>query len=136
MLKIFFSSGVQRTRPDVSPTRSLKPLHNDRINGLAAAKKSTNRILDRAEHFKSVTHSKKELSLLYQHKVIWEQEYMHLQYMEDRLQREIYNHLTIYGQLGADGQLLLADNINFILEIEEEKAFFRENVVDPLWYIR
>lgn len=74
--------------------------------------------------------------MLYQHKVIWEQEYMHLQYMEDRLQREIYNHLTIYGQLGSDGQILLADNINFILEIEEEKAFFRENVVDPLWYIR
>ncbi|GFY41196.1 coiled-coil domain-containing protein 148 [Trichonephila inaurata madagascariensis] len=134
--KMLRFTGVPRTRPDVSPTRALKPLHNDRINGLAAAKKSTNRILERADHFKTVTQSKKELALLYQHKVIWEQEYMHLQYMEDRLQREIYNHLTIYGQLGADGQLLLADNINFILEIEEEKAFFRENVVDPLWYIR
>ncbi|XP_035214398.1 coiled-coil domain-containing protein 148-like isoform X3 [Stegodyphus dumicola] len=134
--KMLRFTGVPRARPDVSPTRSLKPLHNERINGLAAAKKSTNRILDRADHFKTVTHTKKELALLYQHKVIWEQEYMHLQYMEDRLQREIYNHLTIYGQLGSDGQLLLADNINFILEIEEEKAFFRENVVDPLWYIR
>ncbi|KAF8793098.1 Coiled-coil domain-containing protein 148 [Argiope bruennichi] len=134
--KMLRFTGVPRTRPDVSPTRALKPLHNDRINGLAAAKKSTNRILERADHFKTVTQSKKELALLFQHKVIWEQEYMHLQYLEDRLQREIYNHLTIYGQLGADGQLLLADNINFILEIEEEKAFFRENVVDPLWYIR
>ncbi|XP_054724510.1 coiled-coil domain-containing protein 148-like isoform X2 [Uloborus diversus] len=133
--KMLRFTGVPRARPDVSPSRSLKPLHNDRINGLAQAKKSTSRILDRADHFKAVTHSKKELALLYQHKVIWEQEYMHLQYMEDRLQREIYNHLTIFGQLGSD-QLLLADNINFILEIEEERAFFRENVVDPLWYIR
>ncbi|KAG8178085.1 hypothetical protein JTE90_017437 [Oedothorax gibbosus] len=134
--KMLRFTGVPRARPDASPTRTLKPLHNDRMNSLAAAKKQTNRILERADHYKAVTHSKKELALLYQHKVIWEQEYMHLQYMEDRLQREIYNHLTIYGQLGSDGQLLLADNINFILEIEEEKAFFRENVVDPLWYIR
>lgn len=134
--KMLRFTGVPRPRPDVSPSRSLKPLNNGRINGLAAAKKSSNRILDRADHLKSFTHSKKELALLYQHKAIWEQEYMHLQYMEDRLQREVYNHLTVFGQLGADGQLLLADNINFILEIEEEKAFFRENVVDPLWYIR
>ncbi|XP_071037749.1 coiled-coil domain-containing protein 148-like isoform X3 [Parasteatoda tepidariorum] len=126
--KMLRFTGVNRMKGDVSPTRALKPLQ--------AARKQTNRILERADHYKTVTHSKKELALLYQHKVIWEQEYMHLQYMEDRLQREIYNHLTIYGQLGSDGQLLLADNINFILEIEEEKAFFRENVVDPLWYIR
>ncbi|GIY21220.1 coiled-coil domain-containing protein 148 [Caerostris extrusa] len=51
--KMLRFTGVPRTRVDVSPTRALKPLHNDRINGLAAAKKSTNRILERADHFKS-----------------------------------------------------------------------------------
>ncbi|XP_023242967.1 coiled-coil domain-containing protein 148-like [Centruroides sculpturatus] len=115
----------------------LKPINIDKLQASVAEKKaSTSHILDRANQLKTLSRSRKEESLLAQHKVIWEQEYMHLRYLEEKFQREVYNHLATFGRLCDEDDLYLADGLNYVLELEEEKALFKENVVNPLWYLR
>ncbi|XP_067136295.1 coiled-coil domain-containing protein 148-like [Centruroides vittatus] len=115
----------------------LKPINIDKLQASVTEKKaSTSHILDRANQLKTLSRSRKEESLLAQHKVIWEQEYMHLRYLEEKFQREVYNHLATFGRLCDEDDLYLADGLSYVLELEEEKALFKENVVNPLWYLR
>ncbi|UYV79589.1 CCDC148 [Cordylochernes scorpioides] len=101
---------------------------------LASRKADGQRLLERADQLKQLGRHRRAESLLKQHRLIWEQHLGHLRSAEVRLQREVYGHLVACAQISPPDPIL-TDIIADILDLEDDRSLFKDNVVDPLWHL-
>lgn len=104
---------------------------------MAAEKKfSSHKTLLKVKKIEQLSKQSKENTLLKQHKLIWQKEFIRLNNLRKRLQGEVDLHRRENVNDGGLCSNMYQEFENFEMSLDTDFSSFKEKTVEPVWNLR
>ncbi|PVD29952.1 hypothetical protein C0Q70_09213 [Pomacea canaliculata] len=117
-------------------SNKYKPVDYNRLKALTSEKKFASiKTSMKVKKIEEISKANKESSILKQHRLIWQKEFLHLQHLRRKIQTEVESHIR--SNASSD----ICSHIYHDFEYQEaslSSAFdrFKQDTVEPVWNLR
>ncbi|XP_056007990.1 coiled-coil domain-containing protein 148-like isoform X2 [Ostrea edulis] len=118
-------------------SNKYQPVDYDKLKLMAAEKKfAAQKSLLKVKKIEQMSKQSKENLLLKQHKLIWQKEFMRLNYLRKRIQAEVESHRRQNATEGSGCCRMYEHFDLYESSLDEEFAKFKLNTCEPIWNLR